>query len=97
MANLCVNIFHAYSENLDNIKAIEKFFDDNNIGHDSNDKQIDAWFESKWTFPEELMNDLFESIPDKENIYMKCLSFDSGNDYVAYWKCEDKTGWYQHT
>lgn len=97
MSNICDNTFYAYSENPENIRAIEKFFDDNNIDYDLNDEQIDAWFESKWTFPEELMNDLFESIPDKKDIYMRCLSCEFGNDYVAYWKCEDETGWYQHT
>lgn len=97
MANTCTNIFYAFSENPENIEKIEKFFDNNDIDYDSSNDTIDSVFDSRWVFPEALMNDLFKAIPDKSDIYMRCLSYEFGNDYVAYWKCEDEEGWYQFT
>ena len=54
---------------------------------------MDITFESKWTFPEEQMKDLYNHLPDKENdIYITCLSIEYGNLYHALWVC-DKNGW----
>lgn len=94
MANICSNEFYAYSENKENIKYIKDFL----IRHlmadcDCDDDHIDAYFDSRWTFPEELMDEMFEGLPDKDDIYMRCLSVEYGCDYVAYHKCEDNSGW----
>lgn len=101
MANICSNKFYAYSNNHNNIEYITKFFEKWNCYGNAeiinSELDIDIDFNSKWSFPEEEMNKLFESIPDKDNIYMRCLSVEYGCDYVAYWKCVDKTGWYQCT
>lgn len=93
MANICENTFYAYTENEENLKTIEKFFDswylaDVNI----TDNTIECYFDSKWTFPEEQMKDLYESIPNKEDIYMRCLSVEYGCMYHALWEC-DEDGW----
>ena len=99
MANVCSNEFYAYSDNYDNIEYITKFFEKYKYYGTSeiinNETSIDVDFNSKWCFPEEDMNQLFESLPDKSDIYMRCLSVEYGCDYVAYWKCEDDKGWYQ--
>lgn len=101
MANVCSNEFYAYSNNYDNIEHITKFFEKWNCYGNAeiiNDEtSVDVDFNSKWVFPEEDMNELFNSILDKNDIYMRCLSVEFGNDYMAYWKCKDETGWYQHT
>lgn len=96
MANICDNQFYAYSEDPENIECILNFFNDwDNVCHgESTEDTIELYFESKWEFPEELMQKLFESIPDKSDIYMRCLSVEYGTDYVAYYKC-DETGWKQ--
>ena len=38
------------------------------------------------------MNELFNSIPNKEDIYMRCLSVEYGCLYHALWTC-DEHGW----
>jgi len=95
MSNICSNEFYALSNNSDNIKLIDDFlsikFDaDIEIAGD----EIDANFDSDWCFPEEEMNELFELLPDKDDIYMRCLSVEYMTDYIDYHKCEDNTGWY---
>jgi len=94
MANLCSNDFYAYSEDENNIKTIDNFLKSELYADTEVDKTtIDAWFDSKWTFPEELMNQLYEEIPNKEDVYMRCLSVEYGCDYIGYHKCEEN-GWY---
>lgn len=94
MANICDNTFYAYSEDLDNIKVIKDFFD-NWFGayYEENDNSLSVSFDSKWVFPEEDMEKLYNRIPNKKDIFMRCLSVEYGCDYIAYYKC-DKNGWY---
>lgn len=95
MANVCDNTFYAMSDNAENIDYIETFLTNNlQASCDVYDNCIDAYFDSRWTFPEELMDKMFEELPDKNDIYMRCLSVEYGCDYVAYHKCEGETGWY---
>lgn len=95
MANICDNTFYAYSEDAKNIDYIDTFLTNNlQANCDIYDNCIDAYFDSRWTFPEELMNEMFEGLPNKDDIYMRCLSVEYGCDYVGYHKCEDNTGWY---
>lgn len=93
MANPCDNIFYAYTEDEDNAEVIINFFENwwgASIGDDG--ASIDVYFESKWTFPEEQMQELFEAIPNKDDIYMRCLSVEYGCMYHALWEC-DIDGW----
>lgn len=96
MANICDNQFYAYSEDPENIECILNFFNDwDNVCHgESTEDTIELYFESKWEFPEELMQKLFESIPDKSDIYMRCLSVEYGCMYHALWYC-DEDGWHE--
>lgn len=95
MANICDNTFYAYSENRENISTIVNFFKEW-YGADIEDggESVDVHFDSRWVFPEEDMDSLYKSIPDKDSIYMRCLSVEYGMDYVAYWKCFED-GWHQ--
>lgn len=93
MANICENSLYVTSDNPENIKTIEKFFSEVSYAEvDSFNNNITVYFESKWTFPEELMQELYSKIPDKEDIYMRCLSVEYGCLYHALWVC-DKNGW----
>ena len=95
MANPCSNTFYACSEDRNNIEAIIKFFNEWPYSDvEDSGESVDVYFDSRWTFPEEEMKKLYESIPNKEDIYMRCLSVEYGCDYVAYWKCNEE-GWYQ--
>jgi hypothetical protein len=95
MANICDNTFFAHSECEENLKHIYEFIGE----HFDSDLEyydgtiVEGYFTSRWVFPEELMKDMFEAMPNKEDIYMRCLSVEYGCDYVAYHKC-DENGWY---
>lgn len=94
MANICSNEFYCTSENEENLKYVEKFLNENfDADAEIYDDSIDAYFSSKWVFPEELMDKMYEGLPDKEDFYARCLSVEYGCDYVAYHKCEEG-GWY---
>ena len=94
MANICDNTMYVESQNRKNIDAVKNFFEDNitYFDCDDNDECLDIFFDSKWTFPEDLMQELFEVIPDKSDIYMRVLSVEYGCLYHALWIC-DSDGW----
>lgn len=93
MANICDNTFYAYSKNRKNIEVIINFFRNWFYSEiDDSNTSIDIYFQSKWVFPEEHMINLYESIPDKSDIYMRCLSAEYGLMYHALWEC-DEFGW----
>lgn len=93
MANICNNQMYIYSKDRQNINTVINFFHNwPYSGIEDSDTSVDVLFDSKWTFPEEEMNKLYESIPNKADIYMRCLSYEFGNLYHALWVC-DENGW----
>lgn len=94
MANICSNSFYAYSEDKKNISKIKEFLTTKLKAEiETSEDTVDATFDSRWVFPEELMQQLYIELPNKDDIFMRCLSVEYGQDYVAYWKC-DEHGWY---
>ena len=89
MANPCDNTFYASGskENINHIKEyLEEIFNaDIELYEDEDSNILDAWFESKWDFPEEAMDDMLQTMPDKRDIYMRCLSVEYGCLYHAMW------------
>lgn len=94
MANICSNELYATSEDESNLEFISKFLDEKLYAdiYDSASDFIEASFDSRWTFPESLMEELYNGIPNKEDIYIRCLSVEYGNLYHALWVC-DEDGW----
>lgn len=93
MANICTNLMYICSEDRQNIDAAVNFFHNWPYSDiEDSDTSVDVLFNSKWTFPEEEMNKLYESIPNKADIYMRCLSYEFGNLYHTLWVC-DENGW----
>ena len=93
MSNPCSNTFYAYSKDKKNIEAIIKFFNEWPYSDiEDSGESVDVYFDSNWTFPENRMNELFNLIPNKDDIYMRCLSYEFGNLYHALWVC-DENGW----
>lgn len=94
MANICDNTLYAESDDNENIQAIINFFESwneaNVVYEDGN--FIEVYFDSKWSFPEKEMNNLFDNIPNKSDIYMRCLSVEWGNYYHAMFVCNNE-GW----
>ncbi len=87
MANICDNELHVYSENINNISKITGFFNDR-FPHcmidDNADNSMIVYFESKWDFPEDDMEDLVDILPDKDDVDMTCLSVEWGDLYCAF-------------
>ena len=73
MANICDNTLYVQSDNRENLEIVRKFFNENFEYYDCDDSGdcLDIFFDSKWTFPENLMKELFDAIPDKSDIYMR--------------------------
>ena len=96
MANICTNTMYVESETRENLDAVITFFNNNLKYYDYEDDgdSLDISFDSRWVFPEELMEELFEAIPNKSDIYMRCLSIEYGCMYHAFWYC-DELGWHE--
>lgn len=96
MANICDNTLFVSSKCRENLDTVIAFLDREveYYDYDDNDDCLNIFFDSKWVFPEELMNELFEAIPNKSDIYMTCLSVEYGCMYHALWYC-DKSGWHE--
>jgi hypothetical protein len=95
MANICSNEFYAGSSNPENIKYIIKFIQKEFDGEiEFDEESVDADFSSKWVYPSEQMDKLYEGLPDKEHIYMRCLSVEYGCEYVEFHICDGEGGWY---
>ena len=94
MANICDNTLFVSSECRENLDTVIAFLDREVEYYDDNGDCLNIFFDSKWVFPEELMNELFEAIPNKKDIYMRCLSVEYGCMYHALWYC-DESGWHE--
>lgn len=93
MANICTNQMYIYSKDRNNIKTALDFFHNWPYAEiEDSDTSVDVYFDSKWVFPEKKMNELFSLIPNKDDINMRCLSYEFGNLYHALWVC-DEDGW----
>ena len=62
MANICTNTMYVESETRENLDVVIAFFDKEVVYYDCDDGNdcLDIYFDSKWVFPEELMNKLFD-------------------------------------
>lgn len=96
MANICLNTMYVESETRENLDAVITFFNNNlkYYDYEDNGDSLDISFDSRWVFPEELMEELFKAIPNKSDIYMRCLSVEYGCMYHALWYC-DEDGWHE--
>lgn len=86
MANYATNIFFASTENESDLNKIEAFLDDkfNVCYQDRNEDSIDAEFESRWDYPEELIEQLIASLEAKDEIYIRVLTHELCNEYVSF-------------
>lgn len=98
MANICTNMFYATVKVEETTERHEKlyekindFLEENvNVTHIDGDNcftEID--FESYWEFPlkemEKLTTQIQKEYPQEyENLYMRCLSYEFGCEYVSY-------------
>lgn len=94
MANICSNELHVYIEDKDNKECIIKFMDDNfnYVVLEASEDYLEISFDSRWIFPEKEMNELYEKLPNKDDIEMTCLSIEWGCYYCTFHTC-DEDGW----
>ena len=72
MANYATNIFHASTENKQDLDKIEAFLDDNFNGFVNRyGDTVDAEFSSRWEYPEKEIDELVASLEAKDKIYIR--------------------------
>lgn len=95
MANICDNTLKVVFNKKETCNSIKEWFNKNYssaiIKYEDNEN-LDITFESKWTFPVKEMDNLYDSITDKNDINMTCLSVEWGNYYCTFHIC-DENGW----
>ena len=84
MANICNNEFYLTSDDSANIKYAEEWFGNSDLDchiEIIDDNCIEGNFSSRWAFPEELMQEFVDGIPNKEDIYIRVMSIEYGCYY----------------
>lgn len=80
MANLCDNSLYAHSCDPQNLKYINDYFRNNfkDACIEEDDEFTEIYFSSRWTFPLEEMDKMVKDLPNKDDIYIRCLSVEYG-------------------
>ena len=100
MANICENTLYACSETAEDIELLSKFIEDNfscstvevnyhSYSDGTQEAYLDAYFDSRWDFPQYKLEEITNKFKDKDAMYIRCLSVEYGNDYVSYNKFTD--------
>ena len=90
MANIATNLFYSNSQVEDDLDIVETFLNDNfECWSERVDEGIEAEFESKWDFPEELMNQMASQLTAPQEMYMRCLSHCLEDEYAALFVFRD--------
>lgn len=85
MANYATNLFFASTENEEDLDKIGQFLDENfDSVYERDNDSIEGEFFSGWTYPQELMDDLIAMLEDKDNIYIRVLTFEYSSEYVSF-------------
>ena len=85
MANYATNIFHASTENKQDLDKIEAFLDDNFNGFVNRyGDTVDAEFSSRLEYPEKEIDELVASLEAKDKIYIRILTYELEDEYVSF-------------
>ena len=86
MANYATNLFFCSTENENDLEKVEKFLGEKFFDCDleRSEDYVDGEFYSKWDFPEALINEMIESLEDKQGIYIRVLTHELCNEYVSF-------------
>ena len=86
MANYATNLFFCSTENENDLEKEEKFLDEKffDCYLERSEDYVDGEFYSKWDFPEALINEMIESLEDKQGIYIRVLTHELCNEYVSF-------------
>ena len=84
MANICTNILYCRTEHESDLKKVEDFLEKHfEVYQQTFEESLEAEFESRWDYPEQLMNKLWESLEHKESIYIRILSHCLEDEYAC--------------
>lgn len=86
MANYATNLFFASTENEQDLDKIEAFLDETFADSfiERTDDILKAEFSSRWVYPEELIDQLVESLEAKNKIYIRILTHELEDEYVSF-------------
>lgn len=84
MATYATNILYARIENKHDLDRIEAFWDENFNGYiNRQGDSVDAEFFSRWEYPEKEIAELVSSLEDRNNVYIKILTYEFEDEYVS--------------
>jgi hypothetical protein len=91
MANICSNKMYVSSPNKESLQQIHDFMSNwvNALLEEIDENSFEYYFDSRWDFPKEAMQEMTDSIKDTKGLYIKVLSIEECNYYAAYNVFED--------
>lgn len=91
MANVCSNEMYVESPNKETLNAIREYMDNwgNALLEEIDECSFEYYFDSRWDFPKEAMQQMTDSIKDTKGLYIKVLSIEECNYYAAFNVFED--------
>lgn len=86
MANTCLNKMYVSSPNKESLQQIHDFMNDwvNATLEEIDECSFEYYFDSRWDFPKEAMQQMTDSIKDTKGLYIKVLSVEECNYYAAF-------------
>ena len=96
MANYATNLFFASTKNQEDLDRIEDFLNENfcdfYVSRDTCDDGLEAEFYSMWEYPESLIDELIDSLEQRDEIYIRVLTYELCTEYVSF-RIFDKEEW----
>ena len=91
MANTCLNKMYVSSPNKESLQQIHDFMNYwvNAVLEEIDECSFEYYFDSRWDFPKEAMQQMTDSIKDTEGLYIRVLSVEECNYYAAFNVFED--------
>lgn len=91
MANICSNKMYVSSPNKESLQQINDFMNDweSALLEEIDEYSFEYYFDSRWDFPKEAMQQMTDSIKDTEGLYIRVLSVEECNYYAAFNVFED--------
>ena len=88
MANICENRLFLSTENEKNYKFLVEKIEEQLACYDVSEveegKSCEINFESHWTFPNKIFEEITNGIGQDGSLYIRVLSYEFGCDYVGY-------------
>ena len=86
MANYATILFYAETKNMNDLKKVEDYLEENFCDCYVNRLKngIECEFSSKWVYPEEMMDSMISLLEGKNDIYIRVLTHELCNEYVSF-------------